>query len=190
MKRKEFIKQLDKQLYFLKYEERQDILNYYNELICDKTDLGLKEEDAVLSVGSIEEIVSKLKESNPDTVEPKQGKIKTSNSHGGNILLFFLLIPVWIILGALSFEMVVVVFSFIIAGIAIEFSAIVSVIGLISSATVAPLSLHTVTIVGMIIVLFGLGIIFIRGSILLFKGVFKLIKLMFKGLSRTLRGAN
>lgn len=57
MKKDEFLKCLEEKI--IDSTEKENLLNYYNELIEDKIDSGLSEEEAVFSLGPIEDIIKK-----------------------------------------------------------------------------------------------------------------------------------
>lgn len=65
MKKKEFMLELEIKLKGIDSLERQNILNYYDELISDKIDEGLEEERVVRNLGTFDEIMHKLN-INPD----------------------------------------------------------------------------------------------------------------------------
>ena len=57
MNRNEFIQELSKKLEGYPKEDVQKTIDFYNEIIEDKLEDGISEEEAVLSLGTIEEIV-------------------------------------------------------------------------------------------------------------------------------------
>ena len=98
MKKDEFMSKLDKALENITEQEKIEILAYYQEIIDDKIDSGLDEDDAVRSVGTVEEIISQV------LVEETE---KPQASKGYNKRLLIVLIagaPLWIplILATLS----------------------------------------------------------------------------------------
>ena len=63
MNNQEFITLLEKKLSGIPQEDINKTLDYYNEIILDKIDEGISEEEAVNSLGSIDEIIDQtLKE--------------------------------------------------------------------------------------------------------------------------------
>ena len=60
MTEKQFLKALRKALRGLPAAERKDALSYYSELIHDSMESGMTEQDAVASLGSVEEIAAGL----------------------------------------------------------------------------------------------------------------------------------
>lgn len=70
MKKKEFISELEVRLKGIDVDERESILNYYDELISDKMDEGLNEERVIRNLGTFEEIMRKL------NIDSESGKDK------------------------------------------------------------------------------------------------------------------
>ena len=62
MKKQEFLCALKKRLSCLPKQEAQERLNFYSEMIDDRMEEGLSEEEAVFAVGPIDEIVSQISE--------------------------------------------------------------------------------------------------------------------------------
>ena len=62
MTKHEFLAQLRKGLSGLPKDDIEDRLMFYSEMIDDRTEEGLSEEDAVLAVGTIDEIVQQAQE--------------------------------------------------------------------------------------------------------------------------------
>ncbi len=61
MDKKCFLDELRKKLSFLTKDELERTIAYYNEMISDRIDAGMSEEEAVAAVGSIDEIVDSVK---------------------------------------------------------------------------------------------------------------------------------
>ncbi len=121
MKRKEFIRILASRINFTSDEERNNILNYYDELIIEKIEDGEKEEDVIASLGSVEYIVRSLngnsyntsttklvidekEETHTESIKQKQKeKIKTEKKvhvggiigYGVQVFVFFVLISMF-----------------------------------------------------------------------------------------------
>ena len=61
MKKDEFLNELEKRLRNIDWQERKEILNYYEELILDRMEnTNLSEEDIVNELGRVEEIANKI----------------------------------------------------------------------------------------------------------------------------------
>lgn len=57
MNKQEFLAELQKGLSGLPQEDRDERLTFYGEMLDDRMEEGLSEEEAVAAVGSVEEIV-------------------------------------------------------------------------------------------------------------------------------------
>ncbi len=67
MNRDEFLKELNDRI--KTYPDHNDIISYYYELISDKIESGMTEEEAVESLGSIGSIVKNIEETNDSKIE-------------------------------------------------------------------------------------------------------------------------
>lgn len=61
MTKEQFIKKLNTELSFLSPEELENRIAFYCEMIDDRMEDGLSEDDAVAEIGNIEEIIAQLK---------------------------------------------------------------------------------------------------------------------------------
>lgn len=98
MTKREFLTALRKCLSELPGEEIEQQLHYYSEMIDDRMEEGLSEEEAVGKIGDLEEIIDQL----PKPPEKKR-RLKT-----GEIILLALGLPLWL---PLLIAAVAVVFS-------------------------------------------------------------------------------
>ena len=99
MKKYDFLTQLRARLWELPEEDKQRSVDYYAEMIDDRMEDGLTEEEAVAAIGDLDEIVKNIL-----TEAPKQKR----RLHWWEILLLVLGFPVW---GSLVISVVAVVFS-------------------------------------------------------------------------------
>ncbi len=112
MTKLEFLDELKKALCGLPSEDIQKSLEFYSEMIDDKIEDGLSEEDAVSQIGNIGDIAKQILSDIPITKLVKQ-KIKPKYRMGaGEIILLILGSPIWL--------------SLLIAAIAVVFSVYVS----------------------------------------------------------------
>ena len=104
MKRVEFLKELKAQLWALPEADRQNSLDYYSEMIDDRMEDGLTEEEAVAAIGDLDEIVQQILGETPRppvVVEPaKKEKPAKDNTKIWLIILLILASPVLISLAA------------------------------------------------------------------------------------------
>ena len=96
MNKYEFLGRLRERLAGLPPEDIEKSLDYYAELIADRIEDGMSEEEAVAAMGSIDEIVSQILE---DTPLPKLVKEKVRPKRAlrtWEILLIVLGFPLWL----------------------------------------------------------------------------------------------
>ena len=60
MNKKRFLSILNKKLIMLPKQEVKERLNFYSEMIDDRIEDGLSEEEAVLEIGDIEEVANQI----------------------------------------------------------------------------------------------------------------------------------
>lgn len=91
MCKEEFLRLLKKELSFLPKDEVKDCLAFYNEMIDNRIEEGMSEEDAIKDIGSIEEIVKQIvyeKHINKDKIKRR---LKV-----GEIVLLAVGSPIWL----------------------------------------------------------------------------------------------
>ena len=62
MNKQEFIDKLEERLGELSADERREQIDFYSEMISDRMEEGLDESDAVLAVGSVEDVAEQIKQ--------------------------------------------------------------------------------------------------------------------------------
>lgn len=75
MTKAQFLKSLEERLSGLPREEREERLNFYSEMIEDRMEEGLSEEEAVSAVGSADEIAGQIMEGNTHEKPREGGKL-------------------------------------------------------------------------------------------------------------------
>ena len=128
MNKKEFIALLREKLEGLPVSEVKKSIDYFSEMIDDRLEEGMSEEEAVAEMEDIDEIVRKVTYDVPLPVLMKE-KLKTKSSP--SLLTIILLIvgfPVW---GPLLFVGLVIVASFFVVILALLFAIVVTIIALI-----------------------------------------------------------
>lgn len=113
MKKQEFLDILKKRLSHLPKQELAERLVFYSEMLDDRMEEGLSEEEAVASIGSLDEIVSQTLTDIPSIKRPKK-EWKTWKT-----VLLAIGSPLWFVLGVAGLA---VVFSLAVAGFAVIFS--------------------------------------------------------------------
>lgn len=104
MRKQEFLARLDKELSGLPQKDKEERLAFYGEMIDDRMEEGLPEEEAVAGIGSVEEIVYQMTGERPP-VEKTQPKKEIDR---WALALLIIGAPVWFPLGI---SVVSVVFS-------------------------------------------------------------------------------
>ena len=168
MNKAEFTQQLTNSLAGLSQYDLSRSVDYYTEMIDDRVEDGMTEEEAVAALGSIDEIRSKILEEVPITKIVKE-KITPKRSFGaGEIILLVLGSPVWLPL--------------LLAGIIVCLAIYIAFWSIIFSLYVADFSVFISGIAGLIVAIIkpggpfgamfyaGCGIALIGVAILLFFG--------------------
>lgn len=153
MNRSEFLKEISKRLIDFDKEERDKIIEYYDELISDYCDEGYSEDEAIKKLGDIDHIIKNIK---ADIVIERSNK-KNSNSFKNFIIILGIcsspvLIPIgvsfFITFLAIAFALFIVFLSLSFGSVASLFGTIFSVIDLIASGDD----------IGFILIVLGIGL--------------------------------
>ena len=111
MRKQEFLAQLRKGLSGLPQDDIEERLAFYSEMIDDRIEEGLTEEEAVSAVGSVEQIVAQVVADTPFTKIAKE-RIKAKRQLGvWEILLLVLGSPIWLSLGIAAFAVGISVYA-------------------------------------------------------------------------------
>lgn len=119
MTKLEFLEKLNSRLQMLPEDELQDALAYYDEMIDDKTESGLSEEEAVLELGSPEDIAREMTISLPLTTLIKQKYKRKNPWKGWEIALLCLGAPIWLPLVLIAIVLAFVLYALIWVGVAL-----------------------------------------------------------------------
>lgn len=121
MNKKTFVRSLSRRLRALPAAERAQSLDYYTEMIQDRMEEGLSEEQAVGQLGSVDEIARQILQDAPPA--PKEGGKRS----GWTVALIVLGSPIWLSLG--------------IAGLAVALALAIAVLAIVLSLYVVAWSL-------------------------------------------------
>ena len=111
MKKNEFIIQLIYGLSSLPQSELEDRVAFYSEMIDDRMEEGLSEEDAVADIGSVDSVVNQIIAETPLTSIIKE-RIKRRKKPGAwGITLIAVGSPIWISLIVAAFAVVISVYA-------------------------------------------------------------------------------
>lgn len=99
MSKQEFLTQLRKSLKGLPSDDVEERLAFYSEIIDDRLEEGLSEDEAVCSVGGVEEIASQIVGNIPLTKIAKERIKPKRRLKAWEIVLLVLGSPIWLSLG-------------------------------------------------------------------------------------------
>ncbi len=195
MTKRQFILALNEKLTDLPKKEVEGWLDFYSEIIEDKIEEGLSEEEAVVEIGDIDEIASQIASEIPLTKLVKEKVKPKRRLSGWGIVLIILGAPVWFSLlmaaFAVIFSVYVSIWSVIVSLWAVVVSLIASAVaGAILSVTgfAGGMALNGFVMLSVALVCAGLSIFSFIGSVYLTKGLVKLTVLMMRWLKRCFAG--
>ncbi len=171
MNKQEFLNTLKNKLSGIPEETINESLEYYNEIIDDKTDDGLTEEEAVAELSSIEKIADNILSEIPLGLLVKE-KVKTRKPIGAlGITLLALGSPIWLSLLVSAFAVVFAVFLSLWSVMVSIWAAAVAVaalgLGGIAAAIIFTVKgdyIPALAILGMGVCALGISIFMIYGS--------------------------
>ncbi len=96
MSKQEFLAQLRKGLTGLPQDDIEERLTFYGEMIDDRIEEGLSEEDAVCQIGNIDELISQIIADTPHTKRVNEKMIPKKKLKVWEIVLLVLGSPIWL----------------------------------------------------------------------------------------------
>lgn len=170
MNKKLFLEELRKRLSGLPQSDIEENLNFYREMIDDQMEEGVPEEEAVSSLGIIDEIVTRIIDDISFCKISKEKITPKKKLSVWEIVLLILGFPIWfsVMIAALTLfiSLYVVLWSVIISLWAVYVSIIGCVLGSIIAGVAFICGHNTLTGIAMI----GIGTICLGLSIFLFYG--------------------
>lgn len=169
MRKSEFILALKYGLSGLPEQDVEEQVAFYCEMIEDRMEEGLSEEEAIAGIGSVDEIISQIAANGSFAEQRKTGTAR-KKMRAWEIVLLVLGAPVWL-------PLLISVFVILLAGYICVWSVIVSVWAVFVSVAVCAVggvviaAMYTLTgnvLAGFAI--FGMGVVCAGLSILLFLG--------------------
>jgi uncharacterized membrane protein len=168
MNKEQFLIELPSALAGLPEEDIEKSIEYYSEMIDDRIEEGLSEEEAVADLGSIEDIRKQILKDTPITKIIKE-KIKPKRSFGGwKIAVIIIGFPLWfpllIAAAAILFSILVSLWAVVISFYAAEAAFMGSAFGgIIASAVMLACgnSLSGLFLLGCSLACVGFGILWI-----------------------------
>ena len=106
MSKQEFLAQLRKGLSGLPQDDIEGRLAFYSEMIEDRKEEGLSEDEAVAAVGSVDEIFAQVVAEIPLTKIAKERIKPKRRLSTGEIILLALGSPIWLSLGIAAFAVI------------------------------------------------------------------------------------
>lgn len=183
--KKKFLKELDIRLSNLPKSEREKSLNFYEEIIDDKIEEGLTEQEAVESLGSIDEIAADILENSP--VDEQQTTQRKGFPLAARIALLIFLSPLWLMVYVIA----------LMAFLCVSMLGVMEIIfagfagcGLIQAVLdfIYKYNAHAVFCIGAALLGGGLGLILFRPFVLAMEKAFKSMWKMTVKFSRWLFG--
>lgn len=110
MTKAEFISLLQDRLSNLTRDDARERLAFYSEMIDDRMEEGLSEEEAVGAVGSVDEIASQILADVSYPAE-KEKSVPKKGLGAGNILLLVLGSPIWLCLLIAAFAVILSLYA-------------------------------------------------------------------------------
>ena len=107
MTKQEFLDRLKDKLKSLKNEDISERLDFYSEMIDDRMEEGLSEEEAVLGIGSVDEIAAQIVAERSKCDENKERHAERRKMKAWEIVLLAVGSPIWISLLAAAFAVVI-----------------------------------------------------------------------------------
>lgn len=188
MNKETFLTELKNGLSGLPQDDVEERLAFYGEMLDDRMEEGLSEEEAVAGIGSVDEIVAKTVEDIPLSKLVKDKMASKRTPRAWEIVLFALGFPLWfpLLLAAavIVLALYVVLWALVIVLWAIEVSLWACALGGIAAAVVsfakgnAPQGLF---LFGAALLSAGLSIFLFFACVAASKGVVKLAKKIARG---------
>ena len=185
MRKQEFLDRLKTNLWAMPEADKERSADYYAEMIDDRMEDGLSEEEAVAAIGDLDEIVKQILNETPRPPETVQKEQKQQTQKQGMepwmIVLLVLGAPLWIplVVSAVGtvFSVYVSLWSVVIALYATTFALFVAALGCSLGSFFMIGSIGTVMVAwGAALLCAGLGILFVLLSNLAAKGMVALTK--------------
>ena len=183
MTKKEFLTQLRKRLQGLPKDDLEERLMFYGEMLDDRVEEGLSEEEAVLAIGTIDEIVRQVIADIPLVRLAKERISSKRRLKAWEIVLLVLGSPVWLSLCiaalAVLFAIYVTIWSVVVSLWAADVSLAVCAIGSVPVCVIFAAGGNGAAGLAMLaagVVCAGLSILLFYGSKATTKGILKLTK--------------
>lgn len=187
MRKQEFLDRLKASLWAMSEADKQRSVDYYSEMIDDRMEDGLLEEEAVAAIGDLDEIVKQILTESPRPPQVvKPAEPRHDNTKAWWIVLLILGFPVWgslvIAIAAVAFSVYVSLWSVVISLYATAFALGVSALGCVLGSFFMIGGFGAAIVAwGAALLCAGLAILFFMLSNLAAKGMIALTKLCWQG---------
>lgn len=189
MNKQQFLEAIRNRIKGLPQSDIDKSLDYYSEMIDDRVEDGMTEEEAVAALGTVDEIVTQILK---DIPLPKIVKEKVSPKRSLSALEILLLVlgfPLWfpllIAFASIILSVYIVLWSVVISLYATVFAVLVSGLACIAAGIlffITAKPVPAIAIMGMGFLCLGLGILLLFLFNLITVGVVKLSKLIILGI--------
>ena len=182
MNKQAFISSLRGRLASLPPEDLEERLAFYNEMIDDRMEEGLSEEEAVAQVGDVDEIVTQILADTPLSTLVKERIKPKKRLRAWEIVLLAVGSPLWLSLliaaFAVVFALYAVLWSLIVSLWAVFVSFVCCALGCVAGGAVTTLRepLPGIALIGAGILCAGLSVFLFLGCKAATKGMAKLTK--------------
>ena len=191
MKKYEFLARLERRLQGLPDEDVKRTLDYYAEMIDDRIEDGLSEEEAVSAVGSVEDIALEIAADIPFVKIAKEKIKKRRKLSAWEIVLLAVGSPIWLSLAVAALAVVISLYAVLWSLVAVAWAVFAAFAG----ASLGAIALGVCVIVfenlwvgiamiGVGLVMAGVGVFAYIGSIYATKGIVKLTKVIAVGIKK------
>ena len=189
MGKAEFMETLRKRLAGLPQAEIEERLAFYNEMIDDRIEDGLTEEEAVAEIGPVEDVVNQIMAEIPLTTLVREKVRPKRTLRAWEIILLILGSPIWLSLlitvFAVGLSLYVVLWSVIVCLWAVTLSLAASVVGCLFEVFVYQKAGNlggAIFAGGTALACAGLAILMFFASVAATKGIARLTKKMILGI--------
>lgn len=189
MDKTQFLEELKRRLSGLPQSDLDERLLFYSEMIDDRVEDGLTEEEAVAGIASVDEIVEQIMAETPLSMLVKERIQQRRGLKAWEILLLVLGSPVWLPLliaaFAVSLSLYIVLWAVLISLWAVDLSLAVSTVGGLFMAVfdlIRGNSAGGAFMLGTALVCAGLAILLFFGCLELSKGLLRLTKKLLLGI--------
>ncbi len=170
MSKQEFLALLRKGLSGLPQEDIEERLTFYSEMIDDRMEEGLSENDAVSGIGSVDSIIAQIV-ADPPLTEPVKDRIAPKKKlKAWEIILLALGSPIWLSLAVAAFAVVFSLYASFWSLVIAFWAAFVSLVGGALGGIIAGITLACFGNVYTGIAMIGAGIVCAGLSVFLLCG--------------------